>query len=341
VKKIIQIIGSLGAGGAERVVLNLDILFKQNGIDSKVIVLKQQDFYNISKNTIINLNATKDKAKKTLIKLLEDEKPDLILAHMQDMSRMLIPLNWNNIYNVVHTDIYQRLQEYGFIKQIRKKIDFKKIYTNKNIITVSKNIENSFKLIGIGTRSIQTIYNPFDFDFINEQSNMFISHEQNYIIHVASLRKVKRQDILLKAFANLNSCISLVILGDGMEKERLLSLAKSLKIDNRVKFLGWHQNPYPYIKYAKLLVLSSEAEGLPNVIIESLILGTPVVSTDCNSGPREILIDELKNYLSKVNDVDDLARKIDLALNSYPKIDNKYYANFEINKVLGEYLRLM
>lgn len=339
--KIIQVIGSLGDGGAEKVVLNLDLLFKKSSIDSKIIVLEEKTFYNIADNTIINLSTKKSKAKKLLIKLLQKENADLILLHMQDMSRLLQSLEWNNIYNIIHTDIYQRLQYAGVFKKFKKIRDFKKVYRSKHIITVSKNIQEGIKKLDIKPSSIQTIYNPFNFTKLNTLANAFIPHEKNYIVHVASLRDVKRQDILLHAFANMKTEKQLLILGDGPNKEKLIFLAKKLKISKRVHFLGWIQNPYPYIKYADLFVLSSEAEGLPTVLIESLILHTPIVSTDCNSGPREIMTNNLKPYLVQVNNVNALTETIALSLKTYPQISPQHYQRFHQDIMLKTYLNLI
>jgi len=339
--KIIQVIGSLGDGGAERVVLNLDLLFKKNGIDSKIIVLHEKLFYDTTGNTIINLNTKKSKAKKPLLKLLSQENPDLVLLHMQDMSRLLKSIQSNTIYHVIHTDIYERLKHLNLFKKFKKIRDYKKIYRSKNIITVSKNIQNGFDKLHITPSSIQTIYNPFNIDQIRELSTGFTPKEKNYIIHVGSLRQVKRQDILLRAFAKLKTSKKLLLLGDGPKKSDLMNLAKELKIDKRIHFLGWQKNPYPYIKNADLLVLSSEAEGLSNVLIESLILYTPVVSTNCNSGPREILIDELKPYLAKINDVNSLANIIESTINDYPKISLKHYEKFNDNNIINSYLDII
>ncbi len=94
------------------------------------------------------------------------------------------------------------------------------------------------------------------------------------------------------------------------------------------------------MKNAKLLILSSEREGLPTVLIESLILGTPVVSTDCHSGPNEILTGELSSYLAKVNDPEDLSQKIALALKEYPKIESSYTDKFCKETVFDNYVSL-
>jgi len=123
------------------------------------------------------------------------------------------------------------------------------------------------------------------------------------------------------------------------ENKQILELSKRLGIKKeRIIFQPFAANPYHFIKNAKMLIMSSEREGLPRVIVESLVLKTPVVSTDCDTGPREVLVDELKGYLAKVNDSDDLAKKIGLALESYPEITDKYIEKFNKNEIKKQFL---
>ncbi len=336
--KILQIIGNLKYGGAERVVVNNHLMFKKFGIESKIVTLKNDNFYKID-DDLIYLNISKKWALKKLLKMIEKEKPDKVLLHMHDMGRIFKNYFDDKFLFVVHSDWYERLKKESFFKKFKVIRDFKKIYNNKNIITVSKGIKQNFLKFGFNINSITTIYNPFDEDYITNASNEFVVKENDYIIHVASLRKVKRQDILLRAYALSKIKEKLLIIGEGKEKENLIKLSYDLGINDKVEFLGLKQNPYPYIKKAKLLVLSSEAEGLGNVLIESLILKTPVVSTNCNSGPREILTNELAKYLVKVNDVKDLSNKIKLALNEDPNIQKKHYKKFLDKEIIKQYVQ--
>jgi glycosyltransferase involved in cell wall biosynthesis len=91
---------------------------------------------------------------------------------------------------------------------------------------------------------------------------------------------------------------------------KLANLIESEGVEESVIVAGFKPNPFPWIKAAKLLVLSSEREGLPNVLLEALWLNTPVISTDCRSGPREILEFDAERYLTPVNDPEALGRRI-------------------------------
>lgn len=89
------------------------------------------------------------------------------------------------------------------------------------------------------------------------------------------------------------------------------------------------------------MILSSQREGLPTVLIESLILGTPIVSTNCPSGPKEIMEDYLKEYLAKVNDYTDLANKINFMLENLKKIDRNLIKKFEMNEIIKKYIQII
>lgn len=129
---------------------------------------------------------------------------------------------------------------------------------------------------------------------------------QVYWLGVGRLVETKGFNLLLDAYAAAASQASvpdLVIAGDGPQREALARQAQALGIEERVRFTGHLRNPYALIRSAQLLVLSSLHEGLPTVLIEALALGTPVLSTDCGSGPRELLDNGRLGPLVPVNDV--------------------------------------
>jgi glycosyltransferase involved in cell wall biosynthesis len=119
----------------------------------------------------------------------------------------------------------------------------------------------------------------------------FAEGQPPVVLGVGGLRHQKDFPTLLKAFARLRQRIAvrLVILGSGHLEDELKSLARELKVQDDFALPGFVRNPYPFMRHAALFVLSSAWEGSPNVLAEALALGTPVVSTDCPSGPREIL----------------------------------------------------
>ncbi|MFA0441890.1 glycosyltransferase [Vibrio sp. 10N.222.51.C12] len=137
----------------------------------------------------------------------------------------------------------------------------------------------------------EVIYNPYDIDLIHSKSKELVEIDmKNAVVTVGSLSKRKGHAGLLKAFSLL-SCqdTQLVILGVGDQLDTLTALSETYGIASRVTFLGFDSNPYKYLAKAKLFVLNSESEGFPNVLAEALVCGCAAISTDCLSGPREIL----------------------------------------------------
>lgn len=217
------------------------------------------------------------------------------------------------------------------------------IHSGKQLVFVSKGIQSDFvKNFGTnGSRTYQ-IYNPFDFRQIREASEALAEQiEGRYLIHLGRFSPEKRHDLLLEAFAGLaDREVKLLLVGEGELRDEILERIKLLGIEERVKFTGWIENPFPFLKNAQVLVLSSDFEGLPSALIEALVLGTPVVSTDCPSGPSEILNGELSKFLSPVGDSRHLGLNIDQALSGYPLISEDLIGKFSHNHVVKEYIKL-
>ena len=208
----------------------------------------------------------------------------------------------------------------------------------------------------------ELIYNPFDFKNIKEKAEN-LSEEtieskkllnNKYFLMVARI-DLKSKDFftLLKAFkefSNKNSEYKLFLLGDGnkIEKEKVLNKIEELELNNKVFLLGARKNPYPWIKNAKILIQSSNYEGLPTVLIEGLILEKLIISTDCPTGPKEILENGEVGELVKIGDYKSMKEKIEkiLTINPEEKIilknkirDSKF--RFEKNKIVKKIEELL
>lgn len=216
------------------------------------------------------------------------------------------------------SEVFSRNDYFKFFSQ-------KILLENINYVAVSNAIKEELNIIGFTSKIQKVIYNGFDFDVIRKLStidgcNQF---DKNYILSISTLSERKRVDRLIRAFAknkDLNNNYDLIILGEGHLKNNLVQLCNELNVSNKVKFLGFQSNPYKFLSECSGLVLSSDSEGLPTVIIESLILGKPVVSTDCPTGPAEILEpwgERCLVELYKIDDqiVDELAIKVFNILN--------------------------
>jgi glycosyltransferase involved in cell wall biosynthesis len=150
---------------------------------------------------------------------------------------------------------------------------------------------------------------------------------------------------LLKAFSHVRRSqpAHLVIIGEGRLRSELEALAQSLGIDKDVWMPGFTDNPYAFMGRASVLVLSSICEGLPNVLLEALACGCPIVSTDCPSGPSEILQNGTVGPLVPVGDVQALAKAILSTLEWPPSrtILQARAADFDIREISRQYLAVL
>lgn len=215
----------------------------------------------------------------------------------------------------VHCDLYN----YHWTETVFKTLEREKLhYANMDeIVFVSRNSMNAFgKLYDINV-SKQCIYNIIDVDKIHAKAlQKNVSNQTFTVIAVGRLAKVKGFDRLLrvaKMFKDNGYHLSFQILGVGEDEQKLLALCDELCVRDCVTFLGFQNPPYPYIKAADVLISTSESEGLPFVICEALVLGTPVVATR-TAGSAELLEDGKYGLLTGHDDVsifDGLKRMVD------------------------------
>ena len=141
---------------------------------------------------------------------------------------------------------------------------------------------------------VRVIYNPIDLNFIrthkDEVPDFVFDKNIFHFVNVGGFRKEKNHLLLLQAFFILkNLPCKLVIVGGGLMEEDLKQKVSDLGLGDKVIFCGFESNPFKYVSRCDCFVLSSDVEGFPNVLIEALACSKPVISTDCSSGPRELL----------------------------------------------------
>ena len=183
------------------------------------------------------------------------------------------------------------------------------------IISNSKGSAQSLKYFVFNKKKIKHIYNPY-LNKINKKKFKKI----NYIINIARLTKQKDHKTLLEAFhifSRQNKKYKLLILGHGNLEYKLKHQCKKLGILDKVIFKGWVKNTDTYLKKSKIFVLSSVYEGLGNVLIDAINFNTPCISTNCPSGPGEILLNGKGGYLTLVKSPLQLADKMTYSIKNY------------------------
>ena len=348
--KIAYIICDLLSGGGQRSTIDL-IKATDDKVENYLILLEDKKTYTPDDIKIFSLCQNRKKYKKLdiigdwllskkLDNLLKELQIDIAISHMEVTAKVLRFVDIKKAY-YMRVDISHELsvlKEKSIFRFYKRKLLYQNIFSNQILLCISEDTKQNIEKI-IKTKDIKTIYNPFDFDKITKLSNQHIDFEEdNYIIQIGSGFSRKRQDILLQAFSQISDKkIKLLLLGTSPYQDAI-DLIEKLHIKDRVIFHPFVENPYPYIKKSKLLVISSDREGLPRVMVEALSLNIPVVSTDCDTGPREVLVGELSNYLAIVNNPDSLALKIDLALDNYPNDLDKFLLKFDKNKIANMFI---
>ena len=189
-------------------------------------------------------------------------------------------------------------------------------------IGVSRGVADDVASLGFrAAHKVSVIYNPIapsptlNAAALAAVGELWACPPGERILTVGNLKDVKNHPLLLRAFARLpHTEARLMLLGQGQNEATLRALAGELGIAHRVIFAGFHTDTSPFYATADLFVLSSDYEGFGNVIVEALALGLPVVSTNCPSGPSEILEDGRYGRLVPVGNAEDLARAINEAL---------------------------
>ncbi|MGP4713582.1 MULTISPECIES: glycosyltransferase [unclassified Psychrobacter] len=337
-KIAVLVIKCLQGGGAERVVLTLGQGFYELGFEVHIVRIRPRIEYELNPNLNYHLlrnrfkpfrlipgEERRDKVYAQVLDHYISNKighPDIILSNLDRADSILSYSKLPNIIYVIHNtlSLLHKFGQTALAKQTQER--FVEIYSKHPCACVSQGVEKDF-LHNFGDITPTTaIYNPIDRDNIQKQANAFVPDHQNYIIHVGSFKEAKRHDVLLKAYAKTDQSIPLLLLGQGKLQSEIKALVTELGLEDKVVFLGFQENPFPYIKHAQFMVLTSEWEGFALVIAEALALDTAVISTDCPSGPSELLPE---GNLMPVNDVDVIAKTLMQAM-SHP---DQFHATFD------------
>lgn len=329
-------------GGAERTILDIInninlkkfeiilVVGRKNGI-GYLKFLKRDKFIKY-----INLNSGDDEDYKIpdlLAKIITEEKPDICFAPGIFTNFILMDAIEKISYSgkiVIRESNYVSLR--NLPKEAKDKITNQYNKCDK-IISITKGIEKDLiKNYKISKDKFILINNPVEKELIRtnslkkEKNAEFDKIKNKKIITVGRLEPQKNQIMLLKSFKKIKEKyhdVDLIILGQGSLLEELQGQAKDLKIDEAVHFLGFVDNPYYYLKNSDVFVLTSKYEGFPHVLLEAMTLEIPIISTNCLTGPKDILKKGKLGYLVKVDDTEKMSKKIMTLLKNNRKSSKK------------------
>ena len=315
---VMFILPNLKMGGAERIITTIcNHLPREKFQPSLLLFEKVGEYLDFLKEDVEIIEANTKSIRSSLLPILKtirQRKPDIVFCGWGEISAFVSPF----IPFFKKTKFISRETNVVSKHVTRKEIRFfYRFYNNfHQIITQSDDMTNDLiENFKIKKEKIFKINNPVDFDFINEKLMIsekpegFDSEFKN-VLAIGNLSSRKGFDNLLKVFSFLkNEKIKLHILGDGADRELLLQMKQDMQLEN-VIFHGQQKNPYQYLKFSDLFILSSRYEGFPNVLLEAGACGVYALANDCPGGIREIVEEGINGEISDINEHQQFAEKI-------------------------------
>ena len=318
------VLTNLAGGGAERSMLRLAAALSRRGHRARLVLLENRVEHAVPQG--VELSALAARSPKGLLgkwlgaarlRRLRLDEGWLTVSTLPfaDETALLadMPNLWCRIANTLSAEVEQ-LRRASPRKAARRLARYRRLYEGRNLVAVSAGVADDLRRLGLERARIERIYSGFDLEGIREAAALPEPDlpRAPFILHVGRFMPQKRHDLLFDAWRRARLPHKLVLL---TQPDRdLQALIAAHRMEDEVLVAGFRPNPYPWMRAAELLVLSSEREGMPNVLVEALACGTRVVSTDCPSGPREVLRGELARWLVPSGDAAALASAMRAAL---------------------------
>jgi len=326
-KKVAIVSNSLGKGGAERSAALLTFMLDNSGFEvHSIIVNDTVDYkytghlFNLEKESSNSFSFYRKIKKGILLQRYLAQNAIEIVIDSRSRNVLLRELIARFIYR--NRKIYYVVHSYNFQTYFPdSKFCTRIIYKNvEALICVSKSIEKKVNQL-YKLNNTTTIYNPY---FIVEEELKKVSQTQKLILFFGRFdEKVKNFSLMLEAFSKskvYEKGYNLHLMGDGKDLPFIKQKIEELSLSDFVKIFPFKQNPFDEVRSAKFTILTSNYEGFPLSVVESLSVGIPVISVDCNSGPGEIIQNEFNGLLVENHNPNALAA----AINRFANDDELY-----------------
>ena len=278
------------------------------------------------------------------LKNIEKEygKFDLIIVRGNGAFELLWPIHDERIVQVIES---MYIGGESKVARLYSKLTL----NNKNLVAVSNGVKEKLQDIliknKIQAKTLQTIFNPLDIEAIEKKSIAYeVDLKEKYIVHVGRILGFKNLELLIDAYNYARKHLGLehylALVGDGENRKAIEEKIALYGLTEKVIFAGSLENPFPWVKNASLLVLTSFAEGFGMVLSEGLACHTKVISTKAKGGVSDIMVGELENYLVDF-DIEMFAKKMVETLNEEKEWDfDKYIDKFQSEKIANRYKEL-
>lgn len=327
VKRVLVFRPTLGDGGADRVTITLLHHLDRARFAPTLVLVKRTGVLadEVPADVpVLELGAPRlAAAVPHLIRVLRAQQPDVfvctagganvvaVAAHRLARSKARLVLS--------ERSALQRRDRSGLRKAVELRLK-RLAYRQADVITaVSDGVADDLvELLDLPRARVQVVYNPMIADDLAGRAAEPVTHPwfgargAPVLLAVGRLVDIKDYPAMFAALAEIRKTVParLAILGEGPLRGTLEAHARALGLGDAIAFLGYDKNPYRYMRAADVVVQSSRAEGLPGALIQSLACGTPVIATDCDHGPREVVRDGVDGYLVPVGDALALARRV-------------------------------
>ena len=346
-------ISSMRKGGAERVIANLAQYLDEKGYHVVLVTTHKAEIEYEVPETVKRILSEPDECElqggrirnfltrfRKLRRIWKEEKPDVIVSFIGKNNIMAILTSLGMGIPVAVSVRGEPGEEYynGLLRFLARNL----FYLADGVILQTRRCMDFFPQ-GVRKKAI-ILKNPVNPVFFREP---YRSEREKTIVAVGRVDENKNHEMLIRAFAGIADEFPeyrLIIYGDGDKRSDLLKLTKELKLEDRVSLPGNIDNVADAIYKTRVFVLSSNTEGMPNTLIEAMILGLTVVSTDCPcGGPAELIVHGVNGLLSPVKDINTMKENLQYILNNLHRADemaheaSKTSDIYDVNKVYLEW----
>jgi glycosyltransferase involved in cell wall biosynthesis len=378
--RVAVIVRSLKIGGMERVAVNLSEAFADAGHESHLIYFKEKGRVFSPKKSVHFHHFNLDKILRMTIigavlglfaklfnalfrnsyffynglllapifkyKLVQLEKEygrfDLIVMRGHGTFELIWPFKDERVVQMVESVF---IRHGSWLDDLYIKC----VYSGKNLAGVSSGVKEKILEVleasSVEAKSVEVVHNPLDVSMIRTKADAYKPEiDTPYILSVGRITPNKNISFLIESYRyardNFSLSIPLVLVGNGHDMQNIKSKINTLELTSHVKLLGLLENPYPWIKHATLLTSTSKAEGFGMVLVEALACHTKIISTKSKGGVKDIMIDELEDYLVDFS-VEEFAKKMVDTINESKELDfDKYTYNFLPQSIVKRYKEL-
>jgi len=355
-KRIAFVVPSLGAGGAERVVVTLANELSKNREILIIALFKTPSVFKINNKIKVFYCKQEETSSSNLFSAFTNNFLNVIqIRRITKKNNCDILIGFTTSANIlsilvskinrIPSIISERANPNLFIPNKFWFILRKQLYKKSDFLVVQSTLSKEYFSKYLNSNKIVILPNPLS----KELQNGRLSYtKENLILSVGRMDNNKNQEMQIRAFARLkNYTWKLILVGDGEKREYLENLSKKLSIANQVLFTGNIKDPSKYYNRSKIFVFTSRSEGFPNVLIEAMYYGLSIISTNCESGPSELIKDGYNGFLIPVDHEDFLVDRLqELTTNKklQENIGNKARLkgeNYTLNNILDKWLDLI